>query len=179
MSDLISRETMKDAIDSTTWYHQNRNKDMVGGAHGVEDAWFKAEDVFKAIENAPTAQPNAPTDTPTDLISRRAAIDAPEKFIKDCNPEHFVGHQKFIEFMDDAEIGSFGNWQFANGFNIGLIAAEVAIKNLPSVQPGIKPIEYRDCANAMLRMWMDNVVTDGEYNRIMDKLNAHWWMKNE
>ena len=47
-----------------------------------------------------------------------------------------------------------------------------------SVQPEINPIEYRDCANAMLKMWMDNVVTDGEYNRIMDKLNAHWGMKN-
>ena len=46
---------------------------------------------------------------------------------------------------------------------------------LPSAQPEpeIKPIEYRDCANAMLMMWMDNVVTDGEYSRIMDKLNAH------
>ena len=48
-----------------------------------------------------------------------------------------------------------------------------------SRQPEIKPIEYLDCANAMLKMWMDNVVTDGEYNRIMDKLNAHWRMKNE
>ena len=32
-------------------------------------------------------------------------------------------------------------------------------------------ISYDDCANAMLKMWMDNVLTDGEYNRIMDKLN--------
>jgi hypothetical protein len=53
-----------------------------------------------------------------------------------------------------------------------------AIQNLPSAQPEIKPIEYRDCANAMLEMWMDNVVTDEEYNRIMDKLNAHWRMEN-
>ena len=52
------------------------------------------------------------------------------------------------------------------------------ISTLPSAQPEIKPIDYQDCANAMLRMWMDNVVTDGEYNRIMDKLNAHWGMKN-
>ena len=48
------------------------------------------------------------------------------------------------------------------------------LNSLPTAQPEIKPIEYRDCANAMLKMWMDNVVTDGEYNRIMDKLNAHW-----
>lgn len=70
-----------------------------------------------------------------DLISRQAAIEAPERFIKDCNPEHFVGHQKFIEYMDNAEIGSFGNWQFANGFNMGLTAAELAIEKLPSAQP--------------------------------------------
>lgn len=70
----------------------------------------------------------------SDLISRAEAMDASEKFIKDCNPDHFVGHQKFIEYMDNAEIGSFGKWQFANGFNMGLTAAEVAIKKLPSAQ---------------------------------------------
>mgnify|MGYP007115361429 CR=1 FL=1 len=78
-------------------------------------------------------------------------------------------------------------------FNEGLIVAMNAVEKLPTADPSeycdklwktayergkaepeIKPIEYRDCANAMLRMWMDNVVTDGEYNRIMDKLNAYW-----
>ena len=47
------------------------------------------------------------------------------------------------------------------------------IKRLPSAQPEVKPISYMDCANAMLKMWMDKVVTDGEYNRIMDKANKH------
>lgn len=56
MDDLISRETMKDVIDITTWYHQNRNKDMVEGASDEETAWFKAKDVFKAIENVPSVQ---------------------------------------------------------------------------------------------------------------------------
>jgi hypothetical protein len=82
----------------------------------------------------------------SDLISRAEAMDASEKFIKDCNPDHFVGHQKFIEYMDNAEIGSFGKWQFANGFNMGLTAAEVAIKNLPSAQPEI--IKCKDCKNS-------------------------------
>ena len=77
-----------------------------------------------------------------DLISRAEAIDAPEKFIKDCNPDHFVGHQKFIEYMDNAEIGSFGKWQFANGFNMGLTAAEVVIKKLPSAQPTAEPVRH-------------------------------------
>ena len=56
--------------------------------------------------------------------------------------------------------------------------AVTALKALPSAQPEVRPIDYQDCSNAMLKMWMDNVVTDGEYNRIMDKLNAHWG-KNE
>lgn len=33
------------------------------------------------------------------------------------------------------------------------------------------PIDYRKCADAMMKMWIDNVITDGEYGRIMDKLN--------
>ena len=54
------------------------------------------------------------------------------------------------------------------------------LEDTPSedVQPEARPIDYQDCSNAMLKMWMDNVVTDGEYNRIMDKLNAHWGKKD-
>ena len=48
-----------------------------------------------------------------------------------------------------------------------------AIRQLPSVQPEVKQISYTDCANAMLMMWMVKVLTDGEYNRIMNKLNEH------
>ena len=47
------------------------------------------------------------------------------------------------------------------------------IRGLPSTHPEVKPIDYRDCADAMLMMWMWNVLTDGEYYRIMDKLNRH------
>lgn len=42
-----------------------------------------------------------------------------------------------------------------------------------------KPITYTDCANAMMKMWIDNVLTDGEYNRIMDKLNAKYKAESE
>lgn len=39
----------------------------------------------------------------------------------------------------------------------------------PSAQ---SKITYQTCSDALLKMWMDNVLTDGEYNRIMDRLNA-------
>ena len=37
-----------------------------------------------------------------------------------------------------------------------------------------KPITHNDCANAMMKMWVDDVLTDDEYNRIMDELNAKY-----
>ena len=47
------------------------------------------------------------------------------------------------------------------------------IDEQPTIHPEPHEIGYDDCANALLKMWMDNVLTDGEYNRIMDKLNEH------
>lgn len=80
-----------------------------------------------------------------DLISRQQAIDA----VADLYwlDERLLNFKKEIDLIFDK------------------------IKTLPSAQPEIEPISYKDCANAMLKMWMDNVLTDGEYNRIMYKLN--------
>lgn len=64
-----------------------------------------------------------------------------------------------------------------SGMNLADALKEAYEQGKRDAQPEIKPIDYQDCANAMLRMWMDNVVTDGEYNRIMDKLNAFWRVK--
>lgn len=37
-----------------------------------------------------------------------------------------------------------------------------------------KPISYVDCANVLLKLWMENILTDSEYHRISDKLEkAH------
>ena len=49
--------------------------------------------------------------------------------------------------------------------------------SLPPVTPKQQEyheIGYRECADAVLKMWMDNVLTDGEHNRIIDNLNAKW-----
>ena len=82
-----------------------------------------------------------------DLIDRQAAINVL------CN-DYCGGHQDCKHYPKCENLRS--------------------VQNLPAVQPEVKPINYHDCANAMLKMWMDNVVTDGEYSRIMDKLNAYW-----
>ena len=69
-----------------------------------------------------------------DLISRQAAIDAVDSETVSTNTEHFKSSEKFIEFMDDTDIASFGKWQWANGFNTALVATTVQLKNLPSAE---------------------------------------------
>lgn len=59
------------------------------------------------------------------------------------------------------------------------MAYDRELRALPPAQPEQHEIGYSECANAMLKMWIDNVLTDGEYNRIMDKLNAHWAERRE
>ena len=56
MDDLIRRSDAIEAIENTDWWHQNRNKDMVSGANSDEhQAWYKAEDIYKALEAIPSA----------------------------------------------------------------------------------------------------------------------------
>lgn len=56
MNDLISRAEAIEAIENTDWYHQNQNKDMVHGANDDEhQAWYKAQDIYKALEAVPSA----------------------------------------------------------------------------------------------------------------------------
>ena len=73
--------------------------------------------------------------TTSDLISRQAVIDIERNATVDTNPSHFEAHQKFTQFMDDAEISSFGRWQWSNGFNTALTAVGIDLKKLPPAQP--------------------------------------------
>ena len=69
------------------------------------------------------------------LIDRQAAIDVADSETVSTNPEHFKSSEKFIKFMDDDDIASFGRWQWANGFNTALVASKVQLEKLPSAQP--------------------------------------------
>lgn len=71
----------------------------------------------------------------SDLIRRQDAIDKVDSETVSTNPEHFKSSEKFIKFMDNADIASFGKWQWANGFNTALVAIGVQLKKLPSAQP--------------------------------------------
>ena len=55
--EIIYREDAIDAIESTDWYHINRNGEMVYGANDeLHQAWQKADEIHKAIESIPSAE---------------------------------------------------------------------------------------------------------------------------
>lgn len=130
-------------------FEQGRTQGMIDNT--IKAEWTNAD----ALDLQPTCNRLA-----TDCVSRKAAIDSIEK--------HLRFGDELYPLTDTDKV-----------LNHAFSIAASCVYNLPSAQPEIKPIDYQDCANAMLRMWMDKVVTDGEYNRIMDKLNAFWGTRNE
>ena len=57
--DVIVRQVAIDAVESTDWYHINSKGEMVSGANSAEhQPWYKAEDIYKVLEELPSAQPD-------------------------------------------------------------------------------------------------------------------------
>lgn len=74
------------------------------------------------------------------------------------------------ESIDSSDTGRHEHY-----YGTGIIAVRKEdIDAMPTIQPEPHEIGYDDCANALLKMWMDNVLTDGDYYRIADKLNKKW-----
>ena len=64
LNDTISRAAVVDAIEGVDWYHINKNGEMVHGANDNDhQAWYKAEDIYKAVESVPPAQQWIPWDS--------------------------------------------------------------------------------------------------------------------
>ena len=54
------------------------------------------------------------------------------------------------------------------------IAFDMAIEALKP-----KPVSYQDCADAIMMMWMEKIITDSQYNKIMGRLNKWRWGKDD
>ena len=61
---------------------------------------------------------------------------------------------------------------YNQGFADGVAFSRRFVETLQPKQNN--PIGYRECADAMLMMWMDDILTDGEYSSVMDKLNKSY-----
>lgn len=76
------------------------------------------------------------------LIDADALMKMLVRHEKDCNPDHFDGHETFIEKIDAHD--SYGEWQFDNGFNLGVVASIVDTKNAPTVD-AVEVVRCKDC----------------------------------
>lgn len=57
-NDTISRKATIDAMEDVDWYHINKDGQLTHGANSEEDEpLYKAEDVYKVLNDMPTAQP--------------------------------------------------------------------------------------------------------------------------
>ena len=138
MDELISKKAVIEAIE----------KARANVGHNLERSIGKSiieilDDVGEDVGKLPSALGTNLAEVGTDCISRQAAIDIERNATVDTNPSHFEAHQKFTQFMDDAEISSFGRWQWSNGFNTALTAVGIDLKKLPPAQPEI--IRCREC----------------------------------
>lgn len=125
--------TREEATTKLKWFLESNLIEDISGCEGLKEAIGMA---VEALANAPNVL-NA-----LDTISRQAAIEAVDSETVGTNPENFKSSEKFIKFMDDADIASFGKWQWANGFNTALVATAIQLKKLPSAQPVIR---CKDC----------------------------------
>jgi len=118
MDDLISRAAVVDAIEGVDWYHINKNGEMVHGANDAEhQAWYKADDIYAAIERVPPAQPDVPDTNVGDMISRQAALDAVnslidlfERILSDIRESMVDDSVCGMCEYDGAFVGQSGDW---------------------------------------------------------------------
>ena len=91
--------------------------------------------------------------------------------------------EEYIRKVDAADwLKQYGQDVLHGKYKFSLMYIWKNIMDLPSadvVPTEPQEIGYDQCANAMLKMWMDNVITDGEYNRIMDRLNKLYFSGGE
>ena len=92
-------------------------------------------------------------DDPTkDLIPRSSIEYYLRKEIVSTNPDVYEAHEKFIAYMDDPEISQFGRWMCSNGINTALVAIEVDLGKIPSVQPERKT--FSSMADIEFEKWL-------------------------
>ena len=98
----------------------------------------------------------------------------------DTKPDHYkVSGADFIKFMDDPQIKGFGNWMFANGFNMG----ELSVNRWISVKdrmPRLRQWVLCKCRAGIYEVLRYEETCDGEQwhhdnrHNYMSGFVTHW-----
>ncbi len=74
-------------------------------------------------------------------------------------------------FRDECDINTSIHDAYEKGFRTGVKKAEALTSSSDS---GTGSIGYRECADALLKMWMYGILTDRKYSKIAERLNDYW-----
>lgn len=114
--ELMSRAIDADALEKEGWsLHRTIQVDKNTSEYQI-----------KPLKQVPTIELERKTDIPRDVIEHILW-----KETVSTNPYNFIANEKFIKFMDDPEIASFGRWQHANGFNTALVTVKCDLDKIP------------------------------------------------
>ena len=82
--------------------------------------------------------------------------------IRDTNPDHYkVDDADFVEYMKDQKIAGFGDWMFANGYNTGVLTAQLDLVRCKDCKHYLasRGICEKEHAHGCAEMWF---CADGE-----------------
>ena len=101
-------------------------------------------------------------------------IDADPLWEKACDLE-----QEALDAFNKAPKENKTELQVWSAILADRTAFKFDIFDAPTIAEPEYRLGYRECADAMLLMWMNKILTDSEYNKIMDKLNAKFIGENK
>ena len=119
-------------------------------------------------------------------------IHLSDRLIKDTNPSHFDYHEKFMSYMKNDKINSFGKWMFNNGYNAGVVTlqSELQKKELArykwvSVDDKLPEVDKEVlCRNECGDMTLGHIdgckfaleLTDKMWETDVEGFNVRYWM---
>lgn len=77
----------------------------------------------------------------------------------------------FDNFLFDAEMKAIKQRKYAFSSVLNTIRGNLA--KFPPIEPETRNLSFEDYSVALVAMWMDGIVTNEEYKKIMGKVIAH------
>ena len=97
MSELIRKWDAIYAVEGVDWYHINERGELVKGANSKDhEPLYKAKDIYEALENVKTVQPERLTDDDFETI--RIHLNAYKENL--CNQQRWKEAEEYQSIID-------------------------------------------------------------------------------
>ena len=122
MDKLIWKEDAIDAVEGVDWYHINKRGELVKGANSKDhEPLYKAKDIYNALKNLPSAQPERLTDNDFETI--RIHLNAYKE--KLCNLQRWKEAEEYQRIIDRFMVFAsahpkHGKWEYHSNPTIGV-----------------------------------------------------------